>query len=182
MKELTNKWMRALMVLVVATTLLGTSCTSDDDEEDELQGYEGKWTSNENMFSDDDSEEYKDIMTLTTTVFEDRIQKPSNGDANKWEDTLVLKGTILANGNTMEVHVSEIGISVNPLTGEPTGNITYFKEGSPIFQAIVAESGQDQDFELEYSITGDTMILKTDRNGDNDNTDENESVEYTRIK
>lgn len=182
MKELTNKWMRALMVLMVFAALLSTSCTSDDDKEDELQGYEGKWTSNENMFSEDDSEEYKDIMTLTTTTFEDRIQKPSTADANKWEDWLVLKGTILATGNTMEVHVSEIGISFNPLTNEPTGNISYIKEGNPLFQAIVAESGQDQDFELEYSITGDTMILKTDRNGDGDNTDENESVEYTRIK
>lgn len=181
MTESTNKWMRALMVLLVAIALVGTSCSKDDDD-DEIQAYEGKWTSNENIFSDDDSEEYKDIMTLTTNTFEDRIQKPSADDADKWEDSLVLKGTFLASGNSMEVHVSEIGISVDPLSGQPTGQINYFKEGSMVFEAIVAESGQDQDFELEFSITGDTMIIKTDRNGDNDLTDDNESVVYTRLK
>lgn len=183
MKELTNKWIRALLVLLVATAVFSTSCTNDDEEDDgEIQSYEGKWTSNTNIFSDETSGVYKDIMTLTGRTFEDRIQTPATDAADKWEDSLVLKGTILASGNTMDVHVSEIGISVDPISGEPTGNITYFKEGSLVFGAIINKSGQNQDFKLEYSVSGDILTLKYDKNGDGDFSDVNESVEYTRLK
>lgn len=184
MKELTNKWIRTLLVLLVATAVFSTSCTNDDDEDDdgEIQSYEGKWTSNANMFSDETSGEYKDIMTLTGKTFEDRFQTPATDAADKWEDSLVLKGTILSSGNTMDVHVSEIGISVDPITGEPTGNITYFKEGSLVFKAIMDKSEQNQDFKLGYSVSGDILTLKHDKNGDGDHSDINESIEYTRLK
>lgn len=184
MKELTNKWTRALLVLLVATAVFSTSCANDDEEDDdgEIQSYEGKWASNANMFSDETSGEYKDIMTLTGKTFEDRIQTPATDAADKWEDSLVLKGTILASGSTMDVHVSEIGISVDPISGEPTGNITYFKEGSLVFGAIMDKSEQNQDFKLEYNVSGDILTLKYDKNGDGDFSDVSESVEYTRLK
>lgn len=181
MKELTNKWVRTLMVLLTITAVLSQSCKKDDDNNDKKADYVGKWTSEETVTSEEGSESYKDIMTLTRTTFEDIIQTPDSED--EWVDSFVLKGTISAHGNVLDVHVSEIGVSdIDPVTGEFTGSMTTYKEGSLLFEAIIAESGQEKDFQSEYSIEGNTMTLKTDTNDDGDYNDENETTIYTRVQ
>lgn len=180
MKELTSKWIRTLVVLLTITAVLGTSCKKDDDD-DEKADYVGKWTSEETITSEEGTELYKDIMTLTRTTFEDIIQTTDSEDG--WVDSFFIKGTISANGNIIDVHVSEVGVSeIDPVSGEFTGNMTTYKEGSLLFEAIIAESGQDKDFQSEYSIEGNKMTLKTDTNDDGDYNDENETTVYTRVQ
>lgn len=180
MKELTNKWVSTLMVLLTITAVFSTSCKKDDDD-DKKADYVGKWTSEETITSEEGTDSYKDIMTLTRTTFEDIIQTPDSDD--EWVDSFVLKGTISANGNVMEVHVSEIGVSdIDPVSGEFNGSMTTYKEGSLLFEAIIAESGQEKDFQSEYSIEGNKMTLKTDTNDDGDYNDENETTVYTRMQ
>lgn len=180
MKELTNKWIKSLMFLLMISALLSTSCKKDD-EDDEKADYVGKWTSEETITSEEGTNSYKDIMTLTRTTFEDIIMTPDSED--EWVDSFILKGTISANGNVMDVHVTEISVSdIDPDSGEFTGRMTTYKEGSLLFEAIIAESGQDKDFQSEYSIEGNQMTLKTDTNDDGDYNDPNETTLYTRVQ
>lgn len=179
MKELKDKWTRAIMVFLVITAVFSTSCNNDDDEDDETQtaSYVGKWSS-DIIVSDEDGD-YKDNLTLTKNTFEDLIQTQTS--ANNWVNSIMVKGSMTVNGNVMNVHVSEIGISeIDETTGDFTGNITTYKEGSLFYGIIMDEVGQDSDFQSEYAVNGNKLTLKTDMNDDGDFNDINETTVYTR--
>lgn len=177
MKELKDKWTRALMVLLVITAVFSTSCNKDDDDETQNADYVGKWSS-DIIISDEDGD-YKDNLTLTKNTFEDVIQMQNSN--NNWVNSVIVKGTMTVSGNKMNVHVSEIGISeIDETTGDFTGNITTYQEGSLFYGIIMDQVGQDPDFQSEYSVNDNKMTLKTDMNNDGDFSDANESILYTR--
>lgn len=180
MKDLKNKWISAFMVLLMATAVFSTSCDKDDDDDNGGNAdYVGKWTSEVIEGTEEGDEDYKYILDLTKTTFEHNIQ--SSVSNSEWVNILMLKGTITANGQIMDVHISEIGSPIDITTGEMTSTMKTYKEGTLFFEALLMQSEQKKDFESEYSISGNKLTLKTDNNDDGDYTDINETMVYTRI-
>jgi hypothetical protein len=176
MIELKHKWLRALMVLLVLTATF-SSCKKDDNSNDQNADYVGKWSSD--VITSDTQGDYKDNLTLTKNTFEDIIQTKVTSGA--WVNSIIVKGTMTVTNNIMNVHVSEIGISaIDDQSGEFTGEITTYKEGSLLYGVIMDQVDQDSDFQSEYSINNNKLTLKTDVNNDGDFSDANETTTYTR--
>ena len=175
MKELKNKWVSTLMFLLVLSAAF-TSCKKDETTVPEAD-YVGKWTSD--AIASDTQGDHKDNLTLTKNTFEDVIQtKVSSGT---YVNSIIVKGTMTVTNNTMNVHVSEIGISdINDQSGEFTGNVTTYKEGSLFYGLIMDQVGQDADFQSEYAVSSNKLTLKTDMNNDGDFLDSNETTTYSR--
>lgn len=176
MTQLKNKGIRALMVLLVLTAAF-TSCKKDNKDEEQNADYVGTWSSG----SDDSSTSQNgniQILTLTKNNF-DAMVKTKN-DQGQWVNSFALKGTMTVNGNKMNVHISQFGSSINPLTREQTNTMTYYNEGSLIFETLMASSGREKDFQSEYSVSGNKLTLKTDMNNDGNYSDADESMVYTR--
>lgn len=179
MKELKNKWSRALMVLFVMMAAFSTSCSNDDDDDNKVQtdSYVGKWSS-DTTDSSGAQVDYVQTLTLTKNSFEGFIK--TQNDQGEWEDSFALKGNMTVNGNKMNVHISEFGTTFNPITGENTNTITFYTEGSLIFETLMESSGREKDFQSEYSVNGNKLTLMTDMNDDNDYNDVDETMVYTR--
>jgi hypothetical protein len=176
MTELKNKWISTFILLLVLTAAF-TSCKKDNNNEVQNADYVGTWSSG----SDDSSTSQNgniQILTLTKNNFDAMVKTKNN--QGQWVNSFALKGTMTVNGNKMNVHISQFGSSINPLTGEQTNTVTYFNEGSLIFETLMSSSGYKKDFQSEYSVVGNKLTLKTDMNDDGDYTDANETTTYTR--
>lgn len=175
MKELKNKWISTLMLLLVITASF-TSCKNDDDPVQNAD-YVGKWSSD--VISASGEADQKHNLTLTKNTYEDIIlTKVSSG---AWVNSIILKGTMTVSNNVMTCHVSEIGISeINEQTHEFTGNVTTYQEGSLLYGLIMDQAGRESDFQAEYAVSSNKLTLKTDLNNDGDSVDANETITYTR--
>lgn len=175
MAELKNKWIRTFMVLLVITAAF-TSCKKDDNPEQNAD-YVGKW--NSDVITSDTEGDHKENLTLTKNTFEDIIQTKVTSGA--WVNSIIVKGTMTVTNNVMNVHISEIGISeIDDQSGEFTGNVTTYNEGSLLYGLIMDQVGQDADFQSEYTVSSSKLTLKTDMNNDGDFSDANETTMYTR--
>lgn len=175
MKELKNKWIRVFMFLFAITAAFA-SCTKDENVAENAD-YVGKWSSEVTDPSLNQGD-YIQVLTLTKNSFDAMVQTKNN--QGQWVNTFALKGNMTVNGNKMNIHISEFGTSINPITRENTNTITYYKEGSLLFDPIMASSGREKDYQSEYVVSGNTLTLKTDLNNDNDYTDPEETMVYTR--
>jgi len=172
MKNLRTKSLFALTIIVTAMIISFSSCSKD---EEITADYVGTWISNTTM----DGSEAKETLTLTTNGVTDlfQIKDPTT---NAWINYIQMKGSIAVNKQIVTVTLTEIGLGFDFLTGEPTTTMTTYKAGSGLFELIIAESGQSTTFTSEYSVSGNTLTLKTDDNEDGDYLDEDESVTYTK--
>jgi hypothetical protein len=175
MKELKNKWIR-VFIFLFAITAAFSSCTKDENVAENAD-YVGKWSSEATDPSSSQGS-YIQVLTLTKNTF-DAMVKTKNGQG-EWVNTFALKGNMTVSGNKMNIHISEFGTSINPITGETTNTFTYYKEGSMLFDPIMSSSGREQDYQSEYVVSGNTLTLKTDMNNDKDYTDAEETMVYTR--
>lgn len=175
MKQLKNKWISAFMVLLVITAAF-TSCKKDENTVQSAD-YVGKW--NSDVITSDSEPDSKHNLTLTKNTFEDMVlTKVSSGE---FVNSIIVKGSMTATNNVMNVHVSEIGVSeINDQTKEPTGNVTSYKEGSLLYGLILDQSGRKADFQSEYTVNNNKLTLKTDINKDGDFLDANETTTYNR--
>ena len=178
MKQITNNFIRGLMVLLVITTTFNSSCKKDDDK-DQSADYVGKWSS-DIIDASAEFEENKNLLTLTVNSFDNVIQ--TKNSAGTWINSIQIKGSMTVNGNKMNIHVSEIGMSdIDENTGDFTGNMESYKEGSLFFAIIMSQINKDVDFQSEYAVEGNKLTLKTHTNDDDDYDDANESIVYTRL-
>ncbi|MGE5395250.1 MAG: hypothetical protein ACM3P1_10930 [Candidatus Saccharibacteria bacterium] len=175
MKELKNKWISTLLFLLVITATF-TSCKKDETTVQDAD-YIGKWSSD--VIPSSGQGDQKHNLTLTKNTFEDVIQTKVSSGA--WVNSIIVKGTMTVTSNKMNVHVAEIGISeINDQTKEFTGNVTTYKEGSLFYGLIMDQVGRKPDFQAEYTVSSNTLTLKTDMNNDGDFLDANETTTYNR--
>lgn len=174
MIELKNKWIGTFIILLV-TTAAFTACTKDENVAQNAD-YEGKWSSD--VITSDTQGDSKHNLTLTKNTFEDIIQTQVSSGA--WVNSIILRGTMTATNNVMNVHVGEVGVSDTNDQSEFTGNVTTYKEGTLFYGLIIDKVGKDADFQSEYTVSSNKLILKTDLNSDGDYTDVNETTNYTR--
>ncbi|MCX7986667.1 MAG: hypothetical protein N2662_06995 [Bacteroidales bacterium] len=180
MKALMKIFNRAF-IMAISTILLLTFVSCEDDEKD--PAFVGTWVATDVLyFSEDQNSEYKDIMTFTSSTFTN-IGQVKNPNTNQWKDYVCLKGKISVTGNLLNVTITEIGMtSFDLLTGMPTGTLVYYKDTQSEFSQIMSEFGMDKTFKSEYSVSGNTLTLKTDHNDDGDYNDEGEITVYSRQK
>lgn len=174
--------MRKFKGFFKAATLLAilvifiSSCNKKDNQIH--PDYVGTWMSTDTISTDYGNTSIKDLMTLTETSFSDlrQIQIPIT---LSWLDFTNLKGTLSANGNLINIKVTEAGTSLNMLTNLPSGKITSYKEGTPEFDSLLSLAKLSQTFKSEYSVSGNKLTLKTDYNN-NGKYEANETTVYTR--
>lgn len=173
MNNLKTKWLNKQVYLLAIFAISVTSC-----DEDTLHPYIGSWFYYISNTGNGKDMNFKEIRTYTENTFTDLLQYSVN---NKWVDAIKLKGGLTVVDKTMNINITEVGISMlNEQTGMPTGEIYMYKKGSDDFKTIITESGLPTSYQLTYSISGRKMTLMTDSNGDGDFTDENESIIYTK--
>lgn len=172
MKKLKIKSVFAMMVMLTAMIVSISSCSKDNEI---TADYVGTWVANSSM----DGSETKETMTFTSTSVTNLLQI-KYATSNNWVDYISMKGSISVNKQLMTVTLTEIGLAFDFMTGEPTATMTTYKAGSSLFDMILEGSGQSVSFQSEYSVSGNTLTLKTDNNDDGDYLDEEESVTYTK--
>lgn len=150
-------------------------------KEDEIKNdYLGTWSTTRSMILPSGYQESKEIITFSETHFENIVQL-FDITKDKWINYMSTKGTLSVHNNLMNVHLSDLGISsFDGPTGKFTGNITSYAAGTNEYKAILALSGQKEDFISWYNISDNKMILKIDANDDGDYTDADDVNEYTR--
>jgi len=177
MKQITKNVSKIFFMLLIITSTFSTSCKKDD-EKDQSADYVGIWSS-DIIDATEEFDEYKNLLTLTTKSFDNIIL--TQNSAGTWINSIQVKGSMTVTGNKMNIHVNEIGVSkIDEGTGDFTGIMESYQEGSLFFGIIMSQINKDVDFQSEYTINGNKLTLKTDVNDDGDYADENESVVYTR--
>jgi hypothetical protein len=174
MKNLKQRRLFLLGIMLVAVLFAGSSC-SKDDEVSESAEYVGTWQASTDL----EGIEAKETLILTSNTFNIKyqIKDPTSG---AWVDYIAMKGSIAVNNKIITGTIKEIGIAFDFLTGEPTATMTTYAEGSSMFNLIISESVGGATFTSEYSVSGNTLTLKTDDNGDGDYLDEGESEMFTK--
>lgn len=168
--------LRSFVFMTLLVTLVA-SCKKDDDDDPD---YVGTWVVLGTSSDGETTLEMKDVMILSKGSFNEKIQvkNPTN---NVWLDYMGMKGTMSVNGPKMDITVTEVGLSsLNPVSGVPTGVITYYKSTDAEFNQLIEGFGMQTTFQSEYAVAGNEITIKTDYNADADYNDEGETTTYTR--
>lgn len=177
MRNLKLKWFSKSVLLFSTLVVLFTSCKKDDEINPD---YVGSWATIETMSLDGIPTQFKDIMTFSKSGFND-LGQIYDESTSKYIDFIKLNGTISVSGTTMNVKITSIGVSTfDMITRQFTGTIVMNKEGSSVFNNLLTETDQPKSFVSEYSVSGNTMTIKTDNNNDGDYTDADETTVYTK--
>lgn len=171
MKNLKMRKIFAYGIVFFAILFVVSSCTKD---EEIAADYVGTWVTTTTI---DDDMDAKVTMTFTTNSFINLFQV-QDVTTNNWVDYFATKGSISVTNQMITGTTTEIGLAIDLLTGEPTGTMTYYKAGTPYFDLYMEDS--DLSFKGEYSVSGNTMTLKTDDNKDGDFLDEGETMTLTK--
>ena len=144
------------------------SCSSDDDDDD--AGFIGTW---ERMESGDQDVEMKQVLVITATTFEVKMQMELLA---QWLDFMVIKGTYTAEGDIMSMTVTQVGLIKEDLSG-----LQYFSPSDPEWDAILAgEVEMPESFDAKYSVSGDKLTIIFDDNEDGIYDPVEEGVVFTR--
>jgi hypothetical protein len=172
MKNLKQRRLFLLGIMLVTVLFAASSCSKD---EEVSADYVGTWVSNTTL----EGSEAKETLTLTSNTFNIKYQM-KNATSGAWMDYISMKGSISVNNQLITGTITEIGIAFDPMTGEPTATMTTYQAGSSFFNLIIEESMGGATFTSEYTVSGNTLTLKTDDNGDGDYLDEGESETFTK--
>jgi hypothetical protein len=178
--------MKSLSFLSYARLLAGislvifsfNSCKKDDDNKND-PAYVGTWSRTDNIPVDTFSLQVKDLLTFTKTTVKNMGQI-YNSDTDAWLDLMGMKGTFTSSGKNLNITVNQVGISDFDTLGIPTGNIQYFTKDDTEFNLVLGELGQKENFDAEYSISGNKLTMKVDDNDDGDFLDDGETQVYTK--
>lgn len=160
------------MVLVAISFATMSSCSKDDEVSAD---YVGTWLSDESIASSSEKETL--ILTANSLTINLQTKDETTGS---WVEYYGLKGSISVNKQLLTITITEIGVAFDVQTGEPTGTMTFYKAGSASFDLLLQHAEQSVTFNSEYSVSGNTLTLKTDDNNDGDYMDEGESTTFTK--
>lgn len=173
MKKLRMSKILAFVIALATISFTMSSCSKDKEISAD---YVGTWVTNTTL---DGDLEAKETLTLTSNTFNIKYQM-KDATSGAWMDYISMKGSISVNNQLITGTITEIGIAFDPITGEPTATMTTYQAGSSLFNLIIEESVEGATFTSEYSVSGNTLTLKTDDNNDGDYLDEGESEIFTK--
>jgi len=161
------------ILLFFALVFLFTSCSKDETVNPD---YVGTWS----VAITKGGDEIKDNITYTKEGFTETLQI-YDATTTKWTTYKTSAGIISIKGTTLTSTYKSIGLAVPDLTtGELTGTILTYSEGSDTFNMFFSESGVPQTFNSQFSVSGNKLTLMTDQNGDGVYTDLGETLVFTK--
>lgn len=148
--------MKKLLVLFVigAMTLSFWSCEKDEDEKD----YVGTW---QETYTDEGIQ-YKDVYTFTESTFES-VTSVNMGTG--FVEAGGAKGTMSVSGSTVTLTLTHAGLAEYDMETHTLGELMWYASGTPEFDAFIEDVGSAT-LNGEYSVSGDTMTMKIDSDGD----------------
>lgn len=176
MSNLKSGWLSKSFLLMFLFVILFSSCKKDEVDPD----YVGTWSATGTLTEDGISTQIKDNMIFSRSGFTELVQV-YDATTSKYIDYIKLIGTLTVTATTMNITVTEIGISsFDIISGKPTGTIATYKDGTSQFNTLFAQTGLSKTFKSEYSVSGNQITIKTDNNNDGDYLDVDEVSVYTK--
>ncbi|MFN8207269.1 MAG: hypothetical protein U0T82_07660 [Bacteroidales bacterium] len=164
---------RILFALVITASLAFLNSCGPEEED---PPYVGTWAAFGEISDTSGTLEAKEEITLGKDTYKN-ILYIKNPSTQKWVALQGLKGSLSLSGTKLSLNFTSIGLSTfDIISGLPTGNIQYYQKGTENFDALLEQSGFPAFIKCEYVVTGNTIILYMDVNGDF----VNEAFRYTR--
>lgn len=167
------------ILLSVAILLAFTSCKEDDPVEKPVD-YVGVWVMERTFTPEDGGFTIKDIVSFSENSFTE-VAKTKDEDSGSWIDMVGRKGTFTVLNGEMNISITDAGMTtVDPVSGGPTGKITYYSAGTAEFSNILELMEMKQNYTALYSVSNNSMTLKTDDNNNGSYDDQDEINTFTR--
>lgn len=168
-------------MLLSATILLAfTSCKKDEVVVEKAVDYVGVWVMEKTYAPEDGGFTIKDVVNFSEHSFTE-VAKVKDDNTNSWIDLVGRKGTFTVLNGEMNISLTEAGTtSVDPVSGGPTGNITYYKEGTTEFSSLLTELEMAKNYKALYTVSNNSMTLKADNNNNGSYDDLDEINTYTK--
>jgi hypothetical protein len=149
-------------VSITASLAFLNSCGKEEDD----PPYVGTWAAIGEISDSSGTLEVKGEVTFTKNTYKNilYIKDPTS---QKWIALQGMKGSFSLSGSKMSLNFTSIGLSTyNIISGLPTGNIQYYEKGTQNFNTLLEQSGFPAFIKCEYEVTGNTLTLLMDLNGD----------------
>lgn len=169
----------ALFVFVSIALLSVSSCKKDDDDDKTPTDFLGTWVAEETVPTDLGDLQVRDIVTFTPTNFTE-VAKIYDESSDEWIDFIGRKGNIVVHTGSMDVTLTEAGTAELDDLGNPTGAITYYKDGTQEFTQILEFLEMEKNYKALYTVSGSTLTLKSDDNNNGSYDDEDEVHVFTK--
>lgn len=167
------------ILLSVAIMLAFVACKKDEVVDEKPADYVGVWMLEKTYAPEDGGFIIKDVINFSENSFTEVAKtKDSN---NLWIDLVGRKGTFTVSNGEMIISLTEVGTTgVDPVSGGPNGVITYYKDKTPEFSALLIEMEMAKDYKASYTVSNNSMTLKADNNNNGSYDDQDEVNTYTR--
>ncbi len=169
----------AFFAIVSIVILFVSSCDKDDDEDSTPTDYLGTWVTEQTVPTDLGELQVRDIITFSPTTFTE-VAKILDESTNNWIDFIGRKGNIAVGKGSMDVTLTEAGTTGLDDLGNPTGVITYYKDGTTEFDQVLQLMEMEKQYKAIYTVSGNTMTLKSDNNKNGSYDDEDEVHVFTK--
>lgn len=168
------------MLFNAAILLAFTSCKKDEVVVEKPVDYVGVWVMEKTYAPEDGGFTIKDVINLSKNSFTE-VAKVKDDNTNSWIDLVGRKGTFVISNGEMNISLTEAGTtSVDPVSGGPTGNITFYKAGTTEFSDLLTELEMAKDYKALYTVSNNSMTLKADNNNNGSYDDLDEINTYTK--
>jgi hypothetical protein len=162
---------RFLLLFVVSALTLGFWSCEEDAEDPK---FIGSWV----QTSTEEGTEMKDVLDLTASTFQS-VYSMKMGE--EWFELGGGKGTLTTSGNELTLTFTHAGSAEYDFETHTLGDLVWYGAGTEEFDATIAEMGGDATLKGEYSVSGETLTLKIDVNGDGSYDNDEETSVYTKI-
>lgn len=167
--------MRQMILVSILMLLIFTGC----EQERPTPGYVGTWVSEQN--DPTAKTKLRTLLDFSEKSFTN-LGQVMDSATQHWIDFIGVKGRMNIDENIMKVSITEMGISgFDVLSGTPTGKIYYYRYDQTEFSSMLKSSDMNKSYQSEFSLEGNQLILRTDKNSDGDFDEENETVVFRRM-
>lgn len=167
------------MMLGAAIILAFVACKKDEVVDETPADYVGVWALEKTYAPEDGGFIIKDVINFSENSFTE-VAKTRDSN-NLWIDLVGRKGTFTVSNGEMIISLTEAGTTgVDPVSGGPTGVITYYKDGTPEFSDLLTELEMAKDYKALYTVSNNSMTLKADNNKNGSYDDLDETNTYSR--
>lgn len=165
------------MMLSAAFMLAVVACKKDEVVDEKPADYVGVWMLEKTYAPEDGGFIIKDVINFSENSFTE-VAKTKDKN-NLWIDLVGRKGTFTVSNGEMITSLTEAGTTgVDPVSGGPTGVITYYKDGTPEFSALLIEFEMAKNYKALYTVSNNSMMLKADNNNNGSYDDLDEANTY----
>lgn len=169
----------AMKQMILVSTLLFLLILTACEQEIPTPGYVGTWVSEQN--DPESNTKLRTLLDFSEKSFTN-LGQVMDSATQHWIDFIGVKGRINIDDNIMNVSITEMGISgFDIISGTPTGKIYYYRYDQTEFSRMLKSSDMNKTYQSEFSLEGNQLILRTDKNNDGDFDEDNEIVVFRRM-